>query len=621
MTSSNWIYGEEMLTFMQEKYKAEGRTVALKLSKKGAVNYQTEKGRWVPCCIHGSQSSICHKEGCEKGSKCGCKGKRGGLIDRNRCKIHGGASLCEHGKPKDFCKTPPCFGNQICPNCTGQKSKCKCGNGGHICDCGCGKRRSLCTGAIAKKEVGELPPRVTKKFLVESKLLFENDEEKNAYYDSIALQDIYDNSRRDFETGCLIYDARKGDARGRVLAKSIADGETAAYRIVYRIEVGDFEDCDWVEHTCDNVACVEKSHLKLKKRNDDGPEYFSRRFSEIFACGVRQGDCLLWKQCIHPTGYGHVKINGETWLIHRAAYQFANDVSFIPAGLQVCHKHSGNRNCFEPSHLYLGTPEQNGQDRVEHGTSSAGEKSSFALITDETAVQIFKLRGNPSLSMGDVAAEFGVQTQLIERIWYRGAYYTATGQHEARAAERQREREIRKLRYEVNSVFTPEQYDDAFTRIMAGVVVDESRGCWNVQDRHGSTYPLISIGSRMRFCHRIIFECVKNEKKPLEKGLLVLHCCEEKGYSHYRCVNPDHLRSGTAKENAIDHVMADKDNVKVVKKIKRDTERGMTAQEASKKYKKSQSAIYGIVNKVYYGYLSPAEDSCNDEDNNEKDNQ
>lgn len=48
--------------------------------------------------------------------------------------------------------------------------------------------------------------------------------------------------------------------------------------------------------------------------------------------------------------------------------------------------------------------------------------------------------------------------------------------------------------------------------------------------------------------HRIVYELFK---EPIEKGKILLHSCHNPG-----CVNPDHLRQGTDKENSLDMIAA-----------------------------------------------------------------
>ncbi len=79
--------------------------------------------------------------------------------------------------------------------------------------------------------------------------------------------------------------------------------------------------------------------------------------------------------------------------------------------------------------------------------------------------------------------------------------------------------------------------------------VDKSAGadgCWfwtgARRGKHG--YGLIDIDGRTRGTHRVAFEMSKGAIAP---GLSVLHSC-----NNPPCVNPTHLRAGTAKDNAAD---------------------------------------------------------------------
>ena len=498
---------------------------------------------------------------------------------------------------------------------TTQKSKCLCGTGGHIYDCGCGKRQSLCLNAIARKESGELPQRVTKEYLEELEQNFKSEDERKTYYDAKALIDIYSKCRRDFDTGCLLYNARQPDARGRVMAVSKYDGETAASRIVYRIEVDpNLQDADWVEHTCDDRACVEWTHMSKLKRNDEGPEYFNRRYQEVLSVGVRDGNCLLWKQYINPKGYGHVKVNGNSLLIHRFSFMMANGLTELPEGMHVRHSHSGKRNCYDPRHLSLGTAEENGQDRVDHGTTLVGQKHHNACITDEIATHIYDLY-DKNVSAEMIARQFHVGVHVIKGLWFRGTYSTATGDVDARTAEREKERAKRKKNFD--NELSSDDYKNAVERIKKRVTIDEQRGCWRVSCSQSNTYPSICIRGKVYRCHRIMFEALKNNEQAIEEGLWVLHTCEERGHDHYSCCLIDHLKKGAPKENAIDHVLTQHENVDTVKKIKRDLLNRMAPKDIAAKYEKNVSAIYAIKNGTHYSYIE-AKDEQQSEGQNEQ---
>jgi len=70
-------------------------------------------------------------------------------------------------------------------------------------------------------------------------------------------------------------------------------------------------------------------------------------------------------------------------------------------------------------------------------------------------------------------------------------------------------------------------------------------GCWLwTGPTNGRGYGIFYAGNKDRSAHRISYEAFKG---PIPKGLHILHACDTP-----LCVNPAHLRAGTARENMID---------------------------------------------------------------------
>ena len=85
-------------------------------------------------------------------------------------------------------------------------------------------------------------------------------------------------------------------------------------------------------------------------------------------------ECWEWRGCIEVGGYGCWYHSKQRSKAHQMAYKlFVGD----PGELCVLHK-CGNRKCCNPNHLYAGTPKENYDDMVEHGTVFLPPKGSVA---------------------------------------------------------------------------------------------------------------------------------------------------------------------------------------------------------------------------------------------------
>jgi hypothetical protein len=87
---------------------------------------------------------------------------------------------------------------------------------------------------------------------------------------------------------------------------------------------------------------------------------------------VRIGDgCWEWQASKRATGYGQFAYLGKPSVkAHRVAWMLNRGL--IPDGVCVLHR-CDNPGCVRPSHLFLGTQEDNIRDREVKGRSPTGD--------------------------------------------------------------------------------------------------------------------------------------------------------------------------------------------------------------------------------------------------------
>lgn len=121
--------------------------------------------------------------------------------------------------------------------------------------------------------------------------------------------------------------------------------------------------------------------------------------------------CHEWSRHINEGGYGTLKYRRKQWMAHRFAWQFWRGA--IPFEMIVCHR-CDNRRCINPDHLFLGTTQDNVDDKMRKGrfVASRGEKSGTAKLTDAQALAI-RL---DSRSQATIAKDYGISQSMVSFI-------------------------------------------------------------------------------------------------------------------------------------------------------------------------------------------------------------
>lgn len=134
--------------------------------------------------------------------------------------------------------------------------------------------------------------------------------------------------------------------------------------------------------------------------------------AERFIEKVKISDgCWTWTGSINENGYGSFWDGEHVETASRTSYRLF--ISEIPNGLYVLHR-CDNPVCVKPSHLFLGTHEDNMRDRDLKGRSAklAGALNPRAKLTEEQAREI-KMSSLPSAYF---RAKFNISDTVVSNI-------------------------------------------------------------------------------------------------------------------------------------------------------------------------------------------------------------
>lgn len=130
-------------------------------------------------------------------------------------------------------------------------------------------------------------------------------------------------------------------------------------------------------------------------------------------------DCWVWTAALSTSGYGwaYSPAIGKSEGAHRISYR--HFVGQISKGVSVLHT-CDNRRCVNPSHLFLGTQQDNIADMMNKGRSShpVGVAHHRAKLTD-AAVTAIRACDTPSLKL---AKHYNVSPGTIRRARYKHAW-------------------------------------------------------------------------------------------------------------------------------------------------------------------------------------------------------
>ena len=136
---------------------------------------------------------------------------------------------------------------------------------------------------------------------------------------------------------------------------------------------------------------------------------FALFWSKVIVNGA--SDCWPWRAGLTTKGYGNFSLNGIHTHAHRVAYWLA--IGEIPINMFVCHG-CDNRKCCNPSHLFLGTDQDNTIDMVQKGRHGMAKLN---------CVKVKRIRALLTKMTGrNLAKMFNVHEGTIRRIKHRHSW-------------------------------------------------------------------------------------------------------------------------------------------------------------------------------------------------------
>ena len=112
-------------------------------------------------------------------------------------------------------------------------------------------------------------------------------------------------------------------------------------------------------------------------------------------------------------GYTEITLHYKQILLTRFIYTAIHGP--IPEGLVLRHT-CDNRACCNPTHLVLGTTQDNSDDMVARGRAACGERHGMSTLTAEQIIAVKKLQ-NSGLTQQEAGDICGIPRRSVSDIW------------------------------------------------------------------------------------------------------------------------------------------------------------------------------------------------------------
>lgn len=124
-------------------------------------------------------------------------------------------------------------------------------------------------------------------------------------------------------------------------------------------------------------------------------------------------ECWNWKASIFTNGYGQFRKGKHKIVAHKFSWELHRNL--IPDGLCVLHT-CDNRKCVNPNHLFLGTHQDNMDDKVKKNRQSRlnGIDNGKSKLTEQQIIEIRKK--HKILTYKQIAIKYDISLKQVYNI-------------------------------------------------------------------------------------------------------------------------------------------------------------------------------------------------------------
>jgi hypothetical protein len=157
-------------------------------------------------------------------------------------------------------------------------------------------------------------------------------------------------------------------------------------------------------HTITNMWICKGSILnKTEKSLPTGRNKWTFRFRGRFS--INKEGCFIFGSNCDQDGYAHLSYQNKSTPAHRLSWILIN--GNIPTGMCVCHS-CDNPRCINPTHLFIGSAQENTADRNKKSRQAMGQKQAFCKLTPENVMLMREEHFQKNQPIRKIASKYGV---------------------------------------------------------------------------------------------------------------------------------------------------------------------------------------------------------------------